>query len=201
MPPSRRDTATIAWITYREDVTYALPRDTNRAISNYRTMNAELRAIDASGAYPQLQLWDLNDYTRFASGSWFTSDGVHQLRRGSWGVADWISRKMAHISRDCRARCRGGWPTPRSSPAPIRTSCVRCGAIPNSTRCTSSDRLKRSGVGPTGAVASRSVIDQRLLRNDLDGVKEALSKRARPAIVDDVGRCGTPRRTSARHRT
>jgi len=32
------------------------------------------------------------------------------------------------------------------------------------------------------------VIDQRLLRNDLDGVKEALSKRARPTIVDDVGR-------------
>ncbi len=89
---------TVAWITYREDVSYILPRDTNRAISNYRTMNAELRAIDASGAYPQLQLWDLNDYTRFTTGWWFTSDGVHQLRVGSWGVADWISRKMAHIS-------------------------------------------------------------------------------------------------------
>ena len=89
---------TIAWITYREDVSYVLPRDTNRAISNYRTMNAELRAVDASGAYPQLQLWDLNDYTRFASGWWFTRDGVHQVRQGSWGVADWISRKMAHIS-------------------------------------------------------------------------------------------------------
>ncbi len=89
---------TVAWITYREDVRYTLPRDTNRAVSNYRTMNAELRNIVASGRYPQLQLWDLNDYTRFAAGSWFTSDGVHQLRRGSWGVADWISRKMAHIS-------------------------------------------------------------------------------------------------------
>lgn len=88
----------IAWITYREDVSYALPSDTNRAVSNYRTMNAELRAIVQSNAYPQLQLWDLNDYTRFASGSWFTSDGVHHLRRGSWGVADWISRKMAHLS-------------------------------------------------------------------------------------------------------
>lgn len=93
---------TIAWITYREDVSYVLPRDTERAVSNYRAMNAELRAVDRSGAYPQLQVWDLNDYTRFASGSWFTSDGVHQLRRGSWGVADWISRKMAHISeRPC----------------------------------------------------------------------------------------------------
>ncbi len=32
------------------------------------------------------------------------------------------------------------------------------------------------------------MIDQRLLRNDLDGVKDALSKRARPAIIDDVDR-------------
>jgi hypothetical protein len=90
---------TIAWVTYREDVSYLLPTITDRAASNYRAMNAELRAIDASGAYPQLQLWDLNDYTRFASGWWFTPDGVHQVRQGSWGVADWISRKMAHISR------------------------------------------------------------------------------------------------------
>ena len=89
---------TIVWITYRENVTYQLPASTERAESNYRAMNAELRGIDASGAYPQLQLWDLNDYTQLASGWWFTADGVHQVRRGSWGVADWISRKMAHIS-------------------------------------------------------------------------------------------------------
>jgi hypothetical protein len=89
---------TIVWITYREDVTYVLPADTDRAVSNYRNMNAELRRIVASGEYPKLQLWDLDDYTEFVSGSWFASDGVHQVRRGSWGVADWISRKMAHLS-------------------------------------------------------------------------------------------------------
>ncbi len=89
---------TIVWLTYREDVTYELPAQTERAVSNYRAMNAELRRIDASGEYPQLQLWDLHEYTRFASTTWFHSDGVHQLTRGSWGIADWISRKMAHIS-------------------------------------------------------------------------------------------------------
>jgi hypothetical protein len=61
-------------------------------------MNAELAAIDATGAYPQLQLWDLNDYTKLASGWWFTRDSIHQVRQGSWGGADWISRKMAHIT-------------------------------------------------------------------------------------------------------
>jgi len=89
---------TIVWITYREQVTYLLPADPDRVASNYRSMNAELRAIDASGEYPQLQLWDLNDYTTLVSESWFYSDGVHQTTRGSWGIADWISRKMAHIS-------------------------------------------------------------------------------------------------------
>ncbi len=90
---------TIVWITYREDVTYELPGQTERAVSNYRAMNAELRRIDASGEYPQLQLWDLNDYTRVRSrraGSTPTASTSSPV--GSWGVADWISRKMAHIS-------------------------------------------------------------------------------------------------------
>ena len=48
-------------------------------------MNAELREIDASEEYPMLQLWDLDDYTKFVSGSWFTSDGVHQVEAGIMG--------------------------------------------------------------------------------------------------------------------
>ena len=48
----------------------------------------------------------------------------------------------------------------------------------------------RAGTHPVparrGAVTSAVVIDQRLLRTDLDGVKAALSRRARPAIIDDV---------------
>lgn len=92
---------TIAWVTYREDVTYRLPRDTDRAVSNYRNMNAELRALIASGDYPALTLWDLDEYTRTAARV-FTPDGVHQLQYGSWLVADWLSRKMASLDgRPC----------------------------------------------------------------------------------------------------
>ncbi len=90
---------TIVWITYRENVTYLLPAVPGEAASNYRSMNAELREIVASGDYAQLQLWDLNEYTESVSESWFYSDGIHQLTRGSWGIVDWISRKMAHISQ------------------------------------------------------------------------------------------------------
>lgn len=88
----------VAWVTYRELVGYTLPRDYAGARSDYSSMNAELRAIVASGDYPELRLWDLDGYTRGVAG-WFTPDGVHELRRGSWGVADWISRHMAALDR------------------------------------------------------------------------------------------------------
>ena len=93
--------ATVAWVTYRELVGYTLPRDSVVRRSNYASMNTQLRAIVASGDYPELRLWDLDGYTRGVAG-WFTSDGVHELRRGSWGVADWISRHMAALDgRPC----------------------------------------------------------------------------------------------------
>ena len=92
---------TVAWVTYRELNSYTLPGDSSIERSNYAVMNAELREIVASGAYPELVLWDLDRYTRGVWG-WFTSDGVHELRRGSWGVADWISRHMAALDgRPC----------------------------------------------------------------------------------------------------
>lgn len=91
-----RGFSTIAWVTYREDVAYSLPSATERAMSNYRNMNLELRAIDASGEYPALQLWDLQAYTATTS-TWFHNDGVHQQIYGSWAVADWLSRQMAAL--------------------------------------------------------------------------------------------------------
>ena len=91
----------IAWVTYRESLGYTLPSDSSVDRSNYAFMNSELRAIHASGDYPELMLWDLDGYTRGVAG-WFTADGVHELRRGSWGVADWISRHMAALDgRPC----------------------------------------------------------------------------------------------------
>lgn len=107
---------TIAWVTYREDVSYELPGRTEQAVSNYRNMNAELRRLDASGVYPALQLWDLNAYTA-STPWWFTPDGVHQLTYGSWAVADWLSRQMAAL--DGRA-C----PVPWTPSYPHESTCL-----------------------------------------------------------------------------
>lgn len=105
----------VAWVTYREGVGYTLPRDLSVRRSNYAFMNSELRNIEASGDYPELRLWDLDGYTRGVSG-WFAYDGVHETRRGSWGVADWISRHMAAIDgRPC--------PMPWTPSDPIEEIC------------------------------------------------------------------------------
>jgi hypothetical protein len=84
----------IAWMRYRGS---ADPVHN----AEFRTMNAILDAKLASGAYTDVELWDLPGYTAGATG-WFTADGIHQLPRGSWGVADWISRHVAHAdARPC----------------------------------------------------------------------------------------------------
>lgn len=89
---------TIAWVNYRDEVSYTLPRDYNGQRSNYGSMNAELDRVAASGQYPELSVWDLDTYTERTVG-WFAFDGVHERRLGSWGVADWVSRHMAHLDR------------------------------------------------------------------------------------------------------
>ena len=108
---------TVAWVTYRESLGYELPEDSDVDRSNYAYMNAALRGLVASGDYPELQLWDLDGFTRGVAG-WFAADGVHELRRGSWGVADWVSRHMAAL--DGRP-CPMPW-TPTAAPDEVCTN-------------------------------------------------------------------------------
>lgn len=108
---------TIAWVNYRDEVSYRLPSDDGRT-SNYGLMNAELDRVAESGEYPELRVWDLDTYTEGTIG-WFTRDGVHELRLGSWGVADWVSRHMARIDRKpCPMPYVIGQPEPRVCPNP-----------------------------------------------------------------------------------
>jgi hypothetical protein len=103
-----------AWVTYRSDVTYSPPAATRA--SNYWYMNRVLRAAVRSGRHPDLQLWDLNRYTRTANG-WFTADGVHETPLGAWGVADWLSRHVAAIDR---RRCPAPWTVGADNRGPCR---------------------------------------------------------------------------------
>lgn len=89
---------TILWATYRQDVGYQLP---NGASSAYAAMNDALALRILSGQYPELELLDWWAYTRDAT-DWLSSDGVHFTRRGAFGMADLISRKLASLDgRPC----------------------------------------------------------------------------------------------------
>lgn len=91
----------IAWVTYRSRVGYTLP-SSGGAHSNYGEMNRILWEKAASGDYPEVRVWDLDQYTWPTPDGWFTSDGVHETDLGSWGVADFISRHMrAFDDRPC----------------------------------------------------------------------------------------------------
>jgi hypothetical protein len=93
---------TIAWVTYRVSVDYLLLLDQNVEVANHEVVNEELYLLAAQDEHSVLQLWDLTGDTRTAF-HWFNDeDGVHQKELGSWGVADWVSRKMAQLDgRPC----------------------------------------------------------------------------------------------------
>ncbi len=115
---------TVAWVTYRELVGYTLP-SSGGTRSDYSFMNSRLRAIRDSGDFPELRLWDLDQYTRGVAG-WFASDGVHETRRGSWGVADWISRHMAALDgRPCVMPWTPTFAQDQSCPDPDSLPAVR----------------------------------------------------------------------------
>lgn len=112
----------VAWVTYRSRVGYSIP-SSGGAHSNYGEMNRILRAKVASGAYPEVRLWDLDEYTWPTPDGWFYPDGVHETTLGSWGVADFISRHVrAFDDRPCAQPWRPGAriadPCPNPDPLP-----------------------------------------------------------------------------------
>ena len=97
----------IVWVDYRSAVGYRLP-GSGGTRSNYGEMNRTIGEKLASGAFPDVRRWHFDAYTAGTSG-WFTSDGVHETRLGSWGVADWISRHVrAFDDRPCAQPLRPG---------------------------------------------------------------------------------------------
>lgn len=90
----------IVWWTLRSDVDYVSPS----AVSDHRTFaenNGTLRALIASGRYPDVVLADWGAYSSTKT-AWFTTDGVHHRATGAWGAADYLSRKMAFLNdRSC----------------------------------------------------------------------------------------------------
>jgi hypothetical protein len=104
----------IIWLTYTEDVDYVLPDGTpaNQSLVN---MNQIMRDLVATGSYPDVLIADWYTYATTTEG-WYNDDDVHLSRTGAFGVADFISRKVAFA---------GGLPCPmpREPGGPIETPC------------------------------------------------------------------------------
>jgi hypothetical protein len=95
-------------------VTYHLP-DERGGSEAYVKNNATIRRMAASGFYPDLVIADWNRYTTNVP-TWLGRDGIHLNRTGAYGVADYISRVVAHTSdRAC--------PLPREVGGTVETPC------------------------------------------------------------------------------
>ena len=84
----------IVWLTYRTGVSYTLPGTGGTQRSNYAAMNNTMAAALATGAWPDVSVWDYASYTALRT-SWFTADGVHLTASGAVGVAGWLSVMVA----------------------------------------------------------------------------------------------------------
>lgn len=85
----------IIWLTYPENVDYELP-DGTRADEAFVRNNETLREKTSSGRYPDVVLapWYPHPSVR---DDWITRDGIHLTLAGALGVADYISRWVAHL--------------------------------------------------------------------------------------------------------
>lgn len=64
--------------------------------ASFAARNAVVRDLLATGEYPDVVLADWGGYSA-GMGHWFVSDGVHFRPLGAWAVADYLSRKIAHL--------------------------------------------------------------------------------------------------------
>jgi hypothetical protein len=105
------------WLTFREGVAYRLP-DGSIANEAFVRNNATLRASVGSGRYPDAILADWFAYSA-RSRAWLTRDGIHLTRVGAFGVADYISRVIAHLEgRSCPMPWEPGRSTAEVCPDP-----------------------------------------------------------------------------------
>ena len=104
----------IIWLTYREGVKYKLPGG-DYADEAFVKNNQTLRDKVASGSFPDVLLAQWYPHTARDTG-WVSRDGIHLTVKGAVGVADYISRWIAHAEG---LPC----PTPREPGGAIEAVC------------------------------------------------------------------------------
>jgi hypothetical protein len=114
----------IVWLTYPEGVDYRLPdeRSANESLVN---MNQIMRDKVASGAFPDVVIADWFHYASITQG-WYSGDDIHLSRTGGFGVADYISRKVAFLGgQPCPVPREPGLPAEAPCPDPDVSGPVR----------------------------------------------------------------------------
>lgn len=104
----------IIWVTSRVRAGYFAPGGP-ASDDTSRSNNVLLAERLATGGYPDVVVADFNIYTRFMW-HWFITDALHYTQTGAWGVADYLTRKLAHL--DGRA-C----PVPVAPGAEVQNPC------------------------------------------------------------------------------
>ena len=109
----------VVWLTYSEGRS---PGSSGSAIAAYAQNTHDLRA--SAPRHPDLVVADWRTYTSRSVG-WMAPDGVHLDPRGGFGLADYISRWIAHLDhRPCTAPMVPGGSVPEPCPNPDSTNRV-----------------------------------------------------------------------------
>ena len=85
----------ILWLNYPQDVDYRLP-DGRPANESFTRNNVTLQEYRNRPGFDDLVVADWDSYSSPAD-TWFASDGIHLEPIGAYGVADYISRWVAHL--------------------------------------------------------------------------------------------------------
>lgn len=90
----------IVWLSYREGVAYETPSG-DKASEAFVKNNETLRTKVSDPQFGDVLLLDWFGYTNDTS-DWLTRDGIHLTLAGAHGVANYISRIVAHLDgRPC----------------------------------------------------------------------------------------------------
>ncbi len=108
----------VVWLTYTEGVAYLGPTG-EAANETFVRNNETLRGKVASGEFPDVVLADWDAYSSTAGDEWFYEDGIHLNIPGAYGLADYISRKVAFVvGRPCPVPFGAGQPIEDPCPDP-----------------------------------------------------------------------------------